>query len=211
MDHITIVLKYFPDLKQEQCDKFEQLGPLYANWNKKINLISRKDINALYERHVLHTLSIAKFIQFNPGTRVMDAGTGGGFPGIPLAIFFPEVEFTLVDSIRKKINVVEDISKNLQLRNVKTLCDRIENIDRKFDFIVSRAVTKISPFYTWTKSKIISSFTNEMYNGILYLKGGDLNEELKHLDKYYEIVELKKYFGETFFDTKKLVYIPFIK
>jgi 16S rRNA (guanine527-N7)-methyltransferase len=210
VDRITIVLKYFPELSQEQCDKFEQLGTLYDNWNKKINLISRKDIDALYERHILHALSIARFIQFNHGTRVMDAGTGGGFPGIPLAIFFPEVEFTLVDSIRKKIRVVEDISDNLRLENVKTLCDRIENIDQKFDFIVSRAVTKISPFYTWTKSKIISSFTNEMYNGILYLKGGDLTEELKHLNKHYEIVELKKYFEEPFFETKKLVYIPFI-
>jgi 16S rRNA (guanine527-N7)-methyltransferase len=210
VDPVTIVLKYFPDLSQEQRYKFEQLGSLYAAWNRKINLISRKDIDALYERHILHSLSIAKFVQFKPGTAVMDAGTGGGFPGIPLAIYFPEVDFTLVDSIQKKVRVVEDISRNLQLRNVKTVCERIENIKQKFDFIVSRAVTKITPFYAWTKSKIISSFTNEIDNGILYLKGGDLTEELKPLNKPYEIVDLKTYFEEAFFETKKLVYIPFI-
>jgi 16S rRNA (guanine527-N7)-methyltransferase len=209
VDCITIALKYFPDLSREQYEKFERLGSLYANWNRKINLISRKDIESLYERHVLHSLSIAKFIQFKRGTKVMDAGTGGGFPGVPLAIFFPEVDFILVDSIRKKIRVVDDISQNLQLKNISTVCDRIEHISQKFDFIISRAVTKISPFYTWTKSKIISSFTNEIPNGILYLKGGDLTDELKSLNTHFEIVELSKYFEETFFKTKKLIYIPF--
>jgi len=211
VDRVKIVLKYFPDLSREQVEKFELLGELYTKWNQKINLISRKDIDALYERHILHALSIAKFIHFNPGTKVMDAGTGGGFPGIPLAIYFQEVDFTLVDSIGKKIKVAADISRNLQLNNVKVVHDRIENIIQKFDFIVSRAVTKITPFYTWTKSKIIPSFTNDIHNGILYLKGGDLTEELKELNKHYEIVELKTYFEETFFETKKLVYIPFAK
>jgi len=211
VDRAEIVIKYFPDLSNKQIDCIERLGSLYADWNTKINLISRKDIDALYERHILHSLSIAKFIKINPGTKVMDAGTGGGFPGIPLAIYFPEVEFTLVDSIAKKIKVVDDISQVLQLNNVRTICERIENLHEKFDFIISRAVTKITPFYSWTKSKIISSFTNEIPNGILYLKGGDLTEELHQFNKHYQLVNLKKYFKESFFETKKLVYIPFVK
>jgi 16S rRNA (guanine527-N7)-methyltransferase len=211
VDRVEIVLKYFPGLSDEQLHRIELLGPLYSNWNKKINLISRKDINALYERHILHSLSIAKFIHFRPGTKVMDVGTGGGFPGIPLAIYFPEVEFTLVDSVQKKIKALENIAEELNLENVRIKCERVESSDEKVDFITSRAVTKITTFYTWTKSKIISSFTNEIHNGILYLKGGDLTEELQGFNSHYELVDLKIYFREPFYETKKLLYIPFTK
>ena len=211
MDNSELVLKYFHHFSDHQVDLLNKLGPLYASWNQRINLISRKDIESLYERHILHSLAISKFIEFKSGTRVLDVGTGGGFPGIPLAICFPEVEFTLLDSIGKKIKVVDNISQELHLKNVITRCDRVENLTEKFDFIAARAVTKITPFYTWTKSKIISSFTNELPNGILYLKGGDLTEELKTLRAQYKLIELKDYFKESFFETKKLVYIPFMK
>lgn len=187
------------------------LGPLYRSWNRKINLISRKDIDSLYERHVLHSLAIAKFIQFKPGTRVLDVGTGGGFPGIPLAIYFPRVQFTLIDSIGKKVRAVDDIAHLLQLENARTIHDRVEKTNQQYDFIVSRAVTKITTFYTWTKSKILTRFTNEKSNGILYLKGGDLREELQEFSRHYELVDLKTYFREPFFDTKKLIYIPIMK
>ena len=206
-----IVSKYFPHLSKEQREQIMQLGPLYADWNQKINLISRRDIGSLYERHVLHSLSIAKFIQFKPGTEVLDVGTGGGFPGIPLAIYFPLVHFTLIDSIGKKIKVVDNIARYLQLQNISTIHGRAENTSQKYDFIVSRAVAKITTFYSWTKSKIISSFTNEIPNGILYLKGGDLKEELMEFDRNYQLVDLRMYFREPFFETKKLVYIPFAK
>ena len=211
MDNPELVLKYFQHFSDHQVDLLNKLGPLYASWNQRINLISRKDIESLYERHILHSLAISKFIEFKSGTRVLDVGTGGGFPGIPLAICFPEVEFTLLDSIGKKIKVVDNISQELNLKNVRTRCDRVENLTEKFDFIAARAVTKITPFYTWTKSKIISSFTNELPNGILYLKGGDLTEELKTLRAQYKLIELKDYFKESFFETKKLIYIPFMK
>lgn len=211
MDNPELVVKYFSNLSGQQIDLIKQLGPLYATWNQRINLISRKDIEALYERHILHSMAISKFIEFKPGTRVLDVGTGGGFPGIPLAICFPEVDFTLIDSIGKKIKVVDNLCQTLQLKNVRTKCGRVENLTEKYDFITARAVTKITPFYTWTKSKIISSFTNELPNGILYLKGGDLTEELKALKVQYKLIELKGFFKESFFETKKLVYIPFVK
>ena len=211
MDNPELVFKYFTRLSGNQADLFNKLGSLYTSWNQKINLISRRDIDSLYERHILHSMAIASFIQFKPGTKVLDVGTGGGFPGIPLAICFPDVEFTLLDSIRKKIKVVDNIREELNLKNVKTRCDRVENLQEKFDFITARAVTKITPFYTWTKSKIISSFTNELPNGILYLKGGDLKEELSTLEVPYKLIELKDFFNESFFETKKLVYIPFVK
>jgi 16S rRNA (guanine527-N7)-methyltransferase len=186
------------------------MGPLYKGWNQKINLISRNDINALYERHILHSLAIAKFIEFEPGTKVLDVGTGGGFPGIPLAIYFPQVHFTLIDSIGKKIKVVEEITKALQLENVRAMNNRVEKTSQKYDFIVARAVTKITRFYSWTKSKILTSFTNGIPHGILYLKGGNLGEELKEFNRAYELIDLKMYFQEPFFETKKLVFIPFV-
>ena len=211
MDNPDLIFKYFPRLSDHQADLFNKLGPLYTSWNQKINLISRKDIKSLYERHIPHSLAIARFIQFKSGTSVLDVGTGGGFPGIPLAICFPDVDFTLLDSVGKKIKVVDNICQELNLKNVKTRCERVENLADKFDFITARAVTKITPFYTWTKSKIISSFTNELPNGILYLKGGDLKEELSTLKIPYKLIELKEFFKESFFETKKLVYIPFVK
>lgn len=211
MDNPDLVFKYFPRLSDNQADQFNRLGPLYASWNQSINLISRKDIESLYERHILHSMAIARFIEFKPGSSVLDVGTGGGFPGIPLAICFPDVDFTLLDSIGKKIKVVDKIRQELNLENVKTRCDRVENLTEKFDFITARAVTKITPFYTWTKSKIISSFTSELPNGILYLKGGDLTEELSNLKVPYKLIELKVFFKESYFETKKLVYIPFVK
>ena len=211
LDNPELVLKYFPHLSDHQVNLLNKLGPLYASWNERINLVSRKDIDSLYERHILHSLAISKIIEFKSGTRVLDVGTGGGFPGIPLAVCFPEVEFTLLDSIGKKIKVVDNICQDLQLKNVNTICDRVENLTEKYDFITARAVAKITLFYTWTKSKIISSFTNELPNGILYLKGGDLTEELKALKVQYKLIDLKDYFKESFFETKKLVYIPFVK
>jgi 16S rRNA (guanine527-N7)-methyltransferase len=211
LDNPELVFKYFPELSDNQADLINKLGPLYISWNQRINLISRKDIESLYGRHILHSMAIARFIQFKAGSKVLDVGTGGGFPGIPLAICFPDVEFTLLDSIGKKVKVVENIRQELNLKNVKTLCERVENLTEKYDFITARAVTKITPFYTWTKSKILSSFTNEMPNGILYLKGGDLTEELSTLKVPYKLIELKDYFKESFFETKKLIYIPFVK
>ena len=211
MDNPELVFKYFPELSDHQAGLINKLGPLYNSWNERINLISRKDIESLYERHILHSMAIARFIEFKAGSKILDVGTGGGFPGIPLAICFPDVEFTLLDSIGKKVKVVENIRQELNLKNVKTRCERAENLTEKFDFITARAVTKITPFYTWTKSKIISSFTNEMPNGILYLKGGDLTEELSTLKVPYKLIELKNYFKESFFETKKLIYIPFMK
>ncbi len=211
MDNPELVFKYFPELSDNQADLINKLGPLYISWNQRINLISRKDIESLYGRHILHSMAIARFIQFKAGSKVLDVGTGGGFPGIPLAICFPDVEFTLLDSIGKKVKVVESIRQELNLKNVKTLCERVENLTEKYDFITARAVTKITPFYTWSKSKILSSFTNEIPNGILYLKGGDLTEELSTLKVPYKLIELKDYFKESFFETKKLIYIPFVK
>ncbi len=211
MDNPELVFKYFPELSDRQTDLINKLGSLYNSWNRRINLISRKDIESLYERHILHSMAIARFIEFKAGSKVLDVGTGGGFPGIPLAICFPDVEFTLLDSIGKKVRVVENIHQELNLKNVTTRCERVENLTEKFDFITARAVTKITPFYSWTKSKIISSFTNEIPNGILYLKGGDLVEELSTLKVPYRLIELKDFFKESFFDTKKLIYIPFVK
>ena len=204
---MQIIKKYFPDLSQYQIKQFEQLQNLYREWNSKINVISRKDIENLYEKHILHSLGIAKIIKFKKGTKILDVGTGGGFPGIPLAIIFPDSKFTLIDSIGKKIKVVNAIADELKLSNVKTMQIRAENINDKFDFIVSRAVTSLPVFYNWVNKKIMKKSFNDIDNGILYLKGGDIDKELKILKKQYSIYELNKYFTEDFFSTKKIIYI----
>ena len=204
----SILQKYFTDLNSEQEAQFNQLPELYEFWNSQINVISRKEIGLLTERHLLHSLGIAKVMSFKKGTRVMDVGTGGGFPGIPLAILFPEAEFLLVDSIGKKIKVVQEVAGALKLRNVRAIQQRAEEVDQRFHFIVSRAVTEFPVFYSWVKHKFLSDNFNPLPNGILYLKGGDLREEF---GKFYErsrFYDLKDYFEEPFFETKKVVYYP---
>ncbi|MEO9967480.1 MAG: 16S rRNA (guanine(527)-N(7))-methyltransferase RsmG [Reichenbachiella sp.] len=205
LEHIQ---KYFPDLTNKQVEQFSQLMPLYKDWNAKINVISRKDIEELYLRHVLHSLGIAKVQSFLPGAQILDIGTGGGFPGIPLAILFPETEFLLVDSIGKKIGVVNEVAQALGLSNVSGVHTRAEQITTTFDFIVSRAVTRMKPFYAWTKGKIKKESNHELQNGILYLKGGDLSDELKESKLRYKLYDLTDYFEEEFFETKKVVFIP---
>lgn len=200
-----IILKYFPNLTDQQKSQFQQLETLYKDWNEKINVISRKDIDEFYERHVLHSLGIAKIMEFADGTKVLDIGTGGGFPGIPLAILFPNVEFTLVDSIGKKITVVKGVSESLGLKNVKAYHERAEKIKDKFHFVVSRAVTQMPVFLRWLKGKFEKEQFNPKHNGVLYLKGGDLGEELAGIK--CEIYNLKDQFEEEFFDTKKVVYL----
>ena len=200
-----IILKYFPNLTDQQKSQFQQLETLYKDWNEKINVISRKDIDEFYERHVLHSLGIAKIMEFADGTKVLDIGTGGGFPGIPLAILFPNVEFTLVDSIGKKITVVNAVAESLGLKNVKAYHERAEKIKDKFHFVVSRAVTQMPVFLRWLKGKFEKEQFNPKHNGVLYLKGGDLGEELAGIK--CEIYNLKDQFGEEFFDTKKVVYL----
>ena len=200
-----IILKYFPNLTDEQKSHFQQLETLYKDWNEKINVISRKDIDEFYERHVLHSLGIAKIMEFADGTKVLDIGTGGGFPGIPLAILFPNVEFTLVDSIGKKITVVNAVAESLGLKNVKAYHERAEKIKDKFHFVVSRAVTQMPVFLSWLKGKFEKEQFNPKHNGVLYLKGGDLGEELAGIK--CEIYHLKDQFEEEFFDTKKVVYL----
>ena len=200
-----IILKYFPNLTDQQKSQFQQLETLYKEWNEKINVISRKDIDEFYERHVLHSLGIAKIMEFADGTKVLDIGTGGGFPGIPLAILFPNVEFTLVDSIGKKITVVNAVAESLGLKNVKAYHERAEKIKDKFHFVVSRAVTQMPVFLRWLKGKFEKEQFNPKHNGVLYLKGGDLGEELAGIK--CEIYNLKDQFKEEFFDTKKVVYL----
>ena len=204
---MQILNKYFPNLTEIQAQHFKQLESLYTEWNAKINVISRKDIAALYERHVLHSLGIAKVQPFNPGARVLDVGTGGGFPGIPLAILFPETEFHLVDSIGKKIKVVEEVSAALGLKNVKAAHIRAEKVKGEFDFIVSRAVTTMPDFVKWVRKKVAKKQQHTLRNGILYLKGGDLTEELS-LYSSASLYELAAFFEEDFFETKKVVHLP---
>jgi len=204
---MQILNKYFPNLTETQVQHFKQLESLYTEWNAKINVISRKDIAALYERHVLHSLGIAKVQPFNPGARVLDVGTGGGFPGIPLAILFPETEFHLVDSIGKKIKVVEEVSAALGLKNVKAAHIRAEKVKGEFDFIVSRAVTTMPGFVKWVRKKVAKKQQHTLKNGILYLKGGDLTEELS-LYSSASLYELAAFFEEDFFETKKVVHLP---
>ncbi|MFV8344794.1 16S rRNA (guanine(527)-N(7))-methyltransferase RsmG [Flavobacterium sp. ZB4P13] len=201
------ILKYFPNLTDIQKEQFEKLDFLYHDWNEKINVISRKDIDALYTKHILHSLGIAKIIKFEPGTYVLDVGTGGGFPGIPLAILFPETRFYLIDVIAKKIKVVQAVAEGLELKNVKAEQMRAENVKGDFDFIVSRAVTNMSDFVSWIKDKIKKQNKHELKNGILYLKGGDLTEELKDFPKATEY-NLADFFEDEFFETKKVVHVP---
>lgn len=207
MDSAEIIFKYFPKLSSDQKAKFDRLGELYAEWNEKINLISRKDIDFLYEKHILHSLGIAKVIRFSAGSSIMDVGTGGGFPGIPLAIMFPETRFMLVDSIGKKIMVVNEIAKALDLKNVRGFHKRAEEINGGFDFVTARAVTDMNTFYGWVKKKIRKEQQNGLPNGILYLKGGDLGIELAPFGPSAQIFELSDYFEEEFFKTKAVVYI----
>ena len=207
INSLEIILKYFPDLTNKQRDLFSLLQSLYSEWNNKINVISRKDIDHLYERHVLHSLGIAKIIQFTENTKIIDVGTGGGFPGIPLAIMFPDARFHLVDSIGKKIKVVKEISEELGLKNLTSEQIRAENINNKYDFIVSRAVTSLPDFHYLISHLISKINKNKISNGILYLKGGDFSEELKQLIPDYSIYRLSDYFDEEFFTTKKIVHI----
>ena len=203
----NILLKYFPDITPKQQQQFEQLPELYNFWNNQINVISRKDIDQLYERHVLHSLGIAKVMQFLPGESVLDVGTGGGFPGIPLAILFPETQFFLVDSIGKKIKVVNEIASALGLQNLKAEHLRAEQVNEKFDFVVSRAVTRLKEFYPWVKGKFNKQSKNTLANGILYLKGGDLQEEIAESGLTVQQFHLKDYFDEEFFETKQVIYV----
>lgn len=204
----ALILSYFPNLSETQIAQFDRLQELYEDWNSKINVISRKDMEQFYIHHVLHSLGIAKVTGFVPGTKVLDIGTGGGFPGIPLAILFPDTHFHLVDSIGKKITVVKDVAKQLKLSNVEAQQARAEELVRKYDFVISRAVTRMANFYPWVKGKIKKEDINEFQNGILYLKGGDVDEEMEELDKSYVVYHLEDYFKEEFFQTKKLVYMP---
>lgn len=208
MSQSSIILHYFPHISREQQDQFARLQNLYEHWNAQINVISRKDIDFLYERHVLHSLGIAKVMPFKPKTHIMDVGCGGGFPGIPLAIMFPECNFYLVDSIGKKIKVVNEVAQALGLKNVRAEHKRAEEVKDKFEFIISRAVTEFPAFYRWVQNKVSKNQFNALPNGILYLKGGDLAEEFKDFQKRAVFYELKDYFKEEFFETKKVVYMP---
>lgn len=207
---MTLLTSYFPNLNSEQIRQFEALEGLYQTWNAQINVISRKDTDHFYERHVLHSLAIAKIVQFLPGSSVLDIGTGGGFPGIPLAILFPEVQFHLVDSIGKKIKVVQEVAANLGLQNVQASHTRAETIKDRYDFIVSRAVTQMPVFLTWVKGKSAKKNLHNFKNGVLYLKGGDLSEELAGLRYPVKEFPIADFFKEEFFETKKVVYVQLV-
>jgi 16S rRNA (guanine527-N7)-methyltransferase len=207
---MDIILKYFPDLTEDQKEKFGKLQGLYEEWNSKINVVSRKDIESLYEKHVLHSLSIAKIINFKKGTEILDVGTGGGFPGIPLAIMFPDCDFYLIDSIGKKIHVVEEIKTALDLKNVHAQQIRAEKVVTSFDFIVSRAVTNLPKFMHWVNYKFHKRQFNDLRNGVLLLKGGDLEEEIAAMDvkkRQIKVYDIPDYFEEEFFETKKIVHV----
>tara|TARA_B100000427_G_scaffold140928_1_gene117342 strand:+ start:1113 stop:1736 length:624 start_codon:yes stop_codon:yes gene_type:complete len=201
------ILKYFPKINPEQTNKLQDLYSIYELWNSKINLISRKDFENLYTHHVLHSLSILKFIKFKNGTKVLDVGTGGGFPGVPLAILFPEVEFTLIDGIGKKILAVNSIIKDLKINNAKGINIRAEDLSEKNDFIIARAVGSLDKFYPLIQRNISSNSFNDITNGLIYLKGGDLSHELRQIKNYKEVL-ISDYFSESFFKDKKIIYIP---
>lgn len=202
------IIKYFPELTERQKEQFAALLPLYEDWNAKINVISRKDMEHFYEHHVLHSLAIAKVIQFKPMSEVLDVGTGGGFPGVPLAIMFPQVRFMLVDSIGKKIKVVNSVIDNLGLQNAKAQQIRVEQLEGEYDFIVSRAVTTLPEFVSWVKKKVSKTQYHKMRNGILYLKGGDLADELFPFRQKVRMWEINSFFEEEYFQTKKVIYLP---
>lgn len=205
--YMELIRKYFPDLTISQLEKFIQIEDLYLEWNSHINVISRKDMEHFYEHHVLHSLGIAKVLPFNPGAYVMDVGTGGGFPGIPLAIMFPETKFLLVDSIGKKIKVVQEVAQAAGITNVEAIKARAEDVKGKFDFVVSRAVTTLPDFIKWIENKIKKESMHTLKNGILYLKGGNLETELSPLRNNYQVFNLADYFEENFFETKKVVHV----
>ena len=205
---MDILLKYFPDLTTQQKEQFAELGTMYRYWNDRINLISRKDVENLYERHILHSLAISRFISFEPGCRVLDIGTGGGFPGVPLAILFPETEFVLVDSIRKKIMAVDFMSRHMNMPNIKAIATRVEKLGGQFDFITARAVARTKVLHTWSKGKLSPVHKHSKKNGYLFLKGGILDEEMKEAKLPGEVIKLSDYFDEPFFQSKRLLYIP---
>lgn len=207
---LDLILRYFPDLTDTQRDQFERMGPAYVHWNGQINVVSRKDAENMYERHILHSLAIAKLFRFQPGSQILDIGTGGGFPGLPLAVLHPDVDFWLVDSIGKKIKVVNEVCGELGITNVKATHQRAETVNKKFDFVVSRAVTRFENFLPWTRGKFRQDMRNAFPNGILYLKGGDLSEEMKAVHQDYDIFDLTDWFKEEFFETKKLVYVRMV-
>ena len=202
------IKKYFPQLSVEQIVCFEKMDALYREWNEKINVISRKDIDSLYEKHVLHALAIAKIITFRPGTQILDVGTGGGFPGIPLAIMFPETQFTLIDSIGKKIKVVQAVVDELGLTNVTAIHTRVQEVKKEFDFVISKAVTAFPIFVGLVKNNITRKPQNSRPNGIIYLKGGDFEEEIRNYKNSAEVTEISDFFSEPYFETKKVIYLP---
>ncbi|MGL4632530.1 MAG: 16S rRNA (guanine(527)-N(7))-methyltransferase RsmG [Leadbetterella sp.] len=209
MKTVETIFQYFPDLNAEQKDQFTRMYELYHHWNDQINVISRKDMDEFYERHVLHSLAIAKVCKFVDDAEILDVGTGGGFPGIPLAVMFPNAKFHLVDSIGKKIKVVSEVAAGLGLKNVVAEHERAEKVRNTYDFVVSRAVTRMAPFLSWVQNKINRNHFNPLDNGILYLKGGDLSEELAEAKRKYVLYDIPTFFKEEFFETKKVVYIPF--
>ncbi len=204
------IQNYFPSLSDIQIKQFEALHELYTEWNAKINVISRKDIQNLYVHHVLHSLAIAKFINFSPSTRILDVGTGGGFPGIPLAIFFPNIEFVMIDSIAKKIKVVNEVAQAISLSNVEAIHSRVQDEKRKYDFVISRAVMPMTDLVKLVRKNMLLTQKNALNNGLICLKGGDLTDELKPFNNKAEVFPLTHYFSEAFFETKKLVYLPII-
>lgn len=205
---MDVILKYFKELTPQQIEQFEMLGSLYREWNSKINVVSRKDIDSLYTHHVLHSLAIAQVIQFKAGTRILDVGCGGGLPGIPLAILFPEVQFTLVDSIGKKIIVVNEIAKALRLANVEGIQTRAEKLNKRYHFIISRAVTAFPKFVALTRNLIDKKQINDLNNGIVYLKGGEFSDEIALFRKNIKVYNIHDFFEEDFFETKKVIYLP---
>ncbi len=205
---MDIILKYFPEMTERQREQMAALLPLYENWNAQINVISRKDMECFYEHHVLHSLAIAKVIKFKPMCEVLDVGTGGGFPGVPLSIMFPESRFTLIDSIGKKIKVVTDVIDQLGLANAKAMQIRAEQLEGEYDFVVSRAVTTLGEFVPWVKNKISKTQYHTLRNGILYLKGGDLTKELFPFRHKVKVTEISDFFSEEYFETKKVIYLP---